>query len=75
MLADDARGRLLEAASTARDCLVVTWLALGVAYFSVYPVGFYVSTLGFAAYVLASAGRAVAGWFATRVPRHQVVRA
>ena len=60
---------------TVAVALVVTWLALGVAYFSVYPVGFYVSTLGFAAYVLASAGRSVAGWFATRVPRHQVVRA
>ena len=29
MLADDARSRLLEAASTARDRLVVTWLADG----------------------------------------------
>ena len=29
MLAEDARGRLLEAASTARDRLVVTWLADG----------------------------------------------
>ena len=35
--------------------LVVAWLGLGVAYFSVYPVGFFVTTFGFAVYV-ASAG-------------------
>ncbi len=39
----------------------VTWLALGVAYFSVYPVGFYVTTFGFAAYLLASGARWTAG--------------
>jgi zinc/manganese transport system permease protein len=40
--------------------LVVTWLSLAVSYFSVYPVGFYVSTFGFTVYVAAAAGRAVA---------------
>ena len=34
--------------------LVVTWLGLGVAYFSVYPVGFYITTFGFGAYLLAT---------------------
>jgi zinc/manganese transport system permease protein len=37
--------------------LAVTWLGLGVAYFSVYPVGFFITTFGFAAYVLAVAAR------------------
>jgi zinc/manganese transport system permease protein len=39
--------------------LAITWLGLAVAYFSIYPVGFYVTTFGFAAYVLAAAARAV----------------
>ena len=39
--------------------LLVTWLWLGAAYFSVYPVGFFVTTFGFIAYVAASAWRAI----------------
>src|SRR5262249_52746722 len=35
--------------------LAITWLGLAVAYFSVFPVGFYVTTFGFAAYLLAAA--------------------
>ncbi|HEV3353888.1 MAG TPA: metal ABC transporter permease [Acidimicrobiales bacterium] len=31
--------------------LVVTWLALAAAYFTPYPIGFYVTTFGFAGYV------------------------
>jgi len=34
--------------------LLVTWLGLALAYFSIYPVGFYVTTLSFGLYVLAS---------------------
>jgi zinc/manganese transport system permease protein len=44
---------------TIAIALVVTWLGLGVAYFSVYPVGFYITTFGFAAYVGAVAVRLV----------------
>jgi zinc/manganese transport system permease protein len=33
--------------------LVTIWLALAIAYFSIYPVGFYVTTIGFVVYVLA----------------------
>ena len=33
--------------------LITVWLALAIAYFSIYPVGFYVSTIGFALYVIA----------------------
>jgi zinc/manganese transport system permease protein len=37
--------------------LVIVWVGLGIAYFSVYPVGFYVTTIGFGLYVLASGYR------------------
>jgi len=40
--------------------LVVVWLALAAAYYSVYPVGFFVTTFGFAAFVIAAAGRTAA---------------
>jgi zinc/manganese transport system permease protein len=33
--------------------LITVWLALAIAYFSIYPVGFYVTTIGFAIYVIA----------------------
>ena len=36
--------------------LVTIWLALAIAYFSIYPVGFYVTTIGFVIYVLARVG-------------------
>jgi zinc/manganese transport system permease protein len=39
--------------------LAVTWVGLAIAYFSIYPVGFYVTSLSFGLYVLARAGRAV----------------
>jgi zinc/manganese transport system permease protein len=32
--------------------LLVVWLGLGVAYFSIYPVGFYTTTFAFGLYVL-----------------------
>jgi zinc/manganese transport system permease protein len=35
--------------------LVTVWLGLAAAYFSVYPVGFFITTFGFAGYVLAGA--------------------
>jgi zinc/manganese transport system permease protein len=40
--------------------LAVTWLGLALAYFSIYPVGFYVTSLSFALYVLVRLARAVA---------------
>jgi zinc/manganese transport system permease protein len=33
--------------------LAVTWVGLALAYFSIYPVGFYITSLSFAAYVVA----------------------
>jgi zinc/manganese transport system permease protein len=40
--------------------LGVTWLGLALAYFSIYPVGFYVTSISFALYVLVRVGRVVA---------------
>jgi zinc/manganese transport system permease protein len=37
--------------------LAVTWLGLALAYFSIYPVGFYVTSLSFGLYVLVRAAR------------------
>jgi zinc/manganese transport system permease protein len=39
--------------------LLVTWLGLALAYFSIYPVGFYVTSLAFAAYLTARLARAL----------------
>jgi zinc/manganese transport system permease protein len=41
--------------------LAVTWLGLALAYFSIYPVGFFVTSLSFALYVLVRLARVVAG--------------
>jgi zinc/manganese transport system permease protein len=46
--------------------LVVTWLGLAIAYFSIYPVGFYVTSLSFGLYV------AVRVWRALEVRRQPV---
>lgn len=40
--------------------LLVTWLGLAVAYFTVYPIGFFVTTFAFMAYLVARAVRRVA---------------
>jgi zinc/manganese transport system permease protein len=40
--------------------LAVTWLGLALAYFSIYPVGFYVTSLSFALYVLVRVARVLA---------------
>jgi zinc/manganese transport system permease protein len=41
--------------------LAVTWLGLAIAYFSIYPVGFYVTSLSFGLYLVARGWRAVKG--------------
>jgi zinc/manganese transport system permease protein len=33
--------------------IVVTWIGLGIAYYSIYPIGFFITTIAFALYVLA----------------------
>ncbi len=42
--------------------LLVAWLGLGIAYFSIYPVGFFTTTFAFALYVAVRAGR----WLVSR---------
>jgi zinc/manganese transport system permease protein len=63
----------LSFALTIVLALGITWLALGVAYFSVYPVGFFVTTFGFATFVLAMVGRTAAGWLGRREDRRRAV--
>jgi zinc/manganese transport system permease protein len=41
--------------------LLIIWLALAIAYFSIYPVGFYVTTLAFGLYVATRVIRALRG--------------
>lgn len=41
--------------------VLIVWLGLAIAYFSIYPVGFYITTFGFACYVLAAGWRTAAG--------------
>jgi zinc/manganese transport system permease protein len=40
--------------------LAIVWLGLGIAYFSIYPVGFYVTSIAFAVYLAARLARAIA---------------
>ena len=42
--------------------VTVTWLALFVAYFSPYPIGFFVTTVAFAVYLVAVGSRRIVGW-------------
>jgi zinc/manganese transport system permease protein len=44
--------------------LLVTWVGLGISYFSIYPLGFFVTSLAFGLYVLAQLARRVAARFA-----------
>jgi zinc/manganese transport system permease protein len=44
---------LLSLVLTVALGLLVVWLGLGIAYFSVYPAGFFIATISFAIYVLA----------------------
>ncbi len=49
----------LGVALSVAIALTVTWLGLTLAYFSVYPVGFYVTSLAFVLYVLVRVARAL----------------
>jgi zinc/manganese transport system permease protein len=44
---------LLGVVLSVAIALAVTWVGLALAYFSIYPVGFYITSLSFAAYVIA----------------------
>ncbi len=49
----------LSFALTIVLAVAITWLGLAVGYFSIYPVGFFITTFGFAAFVLAAAAQAI----------------
>ncbi|HUY05869.1 MAG TPA: metal ABC transporter permease [Acidimicrobiales bacterium] len=51
-LTNSARYSLMISLASA---IAMTWCALGAAYYSIYPVGFYLTTFGFALYLLALA--------------------
>jgi zinc/manganese transport system permease protein len=44
---------LLSLTLSVLFALLVTWVGLGISYFSIYPLGFYVTSLGFGLYALA----------------------
>lgn len=62
-------------ALTIALAILITWLGLGVAYFSVYPVGFFVTTFGMAVFVLSVIIRNVAARLERRVPGGEVALA
>jgi zinc/manganese transport system permease protein len=62
LTARPARGLALSIAIA----LVVTWLGEGIAFFSPYPIGFWVTTLAFAVFLLAAGYR---GWSDARARR------
>jgi zinc/manganese transport system permease protein len=53
-------------AASALLALAIVWLSLALAYYSPYPVGFYVSSLGFGVYLLVRGQRALRGLRARR---------
>jgi zinc/manganese transport system permease protein len=52
--------------------LLVTWLGEAVAYFSPYPIGFWVTTFAFGLFLLASGYRTLADQHGRRRSRLQV---
>ncbi len=59
---------LLSLVLTVTLAVAVTWAALLSAFYSIYPVGFYVTTIGFGVYVLAAGGRTLVSWLGSRPP-------
>jgi len=53
--------------------VLTAWLGLAAAYYSVYPVGFFITTFGFAGYVLSVAGRYAAQHASRRASRRHAV--
>jgi zinc/manganese transport system permease protein len=48
--------------------LLVTWVGLAISYYSIYPLGFFISSLAFALYAVARLARHVGGRFALEAP-------
>jgi len=49
--------------------LLITWLGEAIAFFSPYPIGFWVTTLGFAAFLAAASSRTITDRTARAAPR------
>ena len=58
----------LSFALTIVLAVAITWLGLAVGYFSIYPVGFFITTFGFAAFVLAAVAQAIRRRLGSRRP-------
>lgn len=58
----------LGLALTVLLAVLVTWLALAVAFYSPYPIGFFLTTFAFGGYLLARLGRAAVLALAHRLP-------
>jgi zinc/manganese transport system permease protein len=50
--------------------LLIAWVGEAIAFFSPYPIGFWVTTLGFATFLLATAYRSIADRLGPRPPAH-----
>ncbi len=46
--------------------LLFTWLGLGIGYFTPYPIGFFITSLAFGAYVVVRLARVASTWMAQR---------
>jgi zinc/manganese transport system permease protein len=57
---------------TVAVALVVTWLGLGVGYFSIYPVGFFITSFAFTVYLLAAGARTLTIKLGSRQRRRPV---
>jgi zinc/manganese transport system permease protein len=64
---------VLSFALTILFGILIVWFGLGIAYFSIYPVGFFVTTFGFGIYVLAAVGRAIMTRLARRPSLRKVI--
>jgi zinc/manganese transport system permease protein len=62
----------LGIATSVSIALTVTWVGIAFAFFSPYPIGFWVASFGFGTYVLASGYRAGMDWVRRRVGRRPV---
>ena len=56
----------LSLALSVAFALLVTWVGLAISYFSIYPLGFYITSLAFGIYVLAQIARRAAARLAQR---------
>jgi zinc/manganese transport system permease protein len=55
-------------ATSVALALLITWVGLGIGYYSVYPVGFWITTVAFGVYLVAKGWQ----WYAERARGHAV---